>query len=151
MSRRALAAPLGILALALCGCGSSTLTAQQLRRQASLVCSAAVERSDRIALPSSNEGGADFLDRGITVFRPELTSLRKLAPPRSLAEPYRAALADSKQQLDALIASDENLASGGDPVVAIRQLDVELEAIDARDRQAWRAVGAPVCDNLPNV
>jgi hypothetical protein len=146
MSKRALAAI--ALTLALAGCGSGTLTAKELRRQANLVCTAAVRRSDGIAVPSSNAGGAAFLDQGITVFRRELVALRKLPPPRSLAEAYRAALGDSKQQLDALIATDHNLGSGGDPVVAIRQLDVELEAIDARDLQAWRAVGAPVCANL---
>lgn len=137
-----------IIALSLSGCGGDTLSARALRTQASLVCSAAVQRSDRIVMPGSNSGGAAFLAQGITVFRPELAALRKLVPPRRLAEAYRAALGDSAQQLDALIATNHNLQSGGDPVGAIKQLDVELGAVNARDRQAWRAVGVPACANL---
>jgi hypothetical protein len=142
--------PLAIAALAaaLAGCGRDTLTAPSLRKRATLVCAAAVRRSDRIAVPVSNAGGVGFLAEGITIFRPELAALRKLAPPPRLATPYRAALADSAQQLDALIATDHNLRNGGDPVVAIKQLDVELGPINARDRAAWREVGAPVCSNL---
>jgi len=154
MSRRALAPPLAITAvtLGLAGCGSNTLTAKELRSRANLVCATALRRSDRIATPKSNAGGAAFLDHGITVFGPELAALRKLVPPHSLAGTYRTALGDSTQQLDALIATDHNLGSGGDPVVAIKQLDVELNgagAIDVRDLQAWRAVGVPICANLP--
>jgi hypothetical protein len=150
MTRRALVLLLALVALALSGCGSGTLSAQELRRQATLVCTAAVRRSDRIAMPDSNSGGAAFLARGITDFRPELTALRKLVPPRRLADLYRTALADAKQQLNALIATDHDLDSGGDPVVDINELDVELTAVNARDLGAWRAVGAPACSNRPN-
>ncbi|MDQ6775489.1 MAG: hypothetical protein M3071_04525 [Actinomycetota bacterium] len=149
MTKRALAPTLAVITFALSGCGNGTLTAKELRQQATVVCAAAVRRSDRIAIPRSNSGGAAFLDQGITVFRPELAAVRKLVPPRSLADAYRAALGDARQQLNALIAADQNLATGGDPVVAINQLDVELTAIDARDLGAWRAVGAPACANLP--
>jgi hypothetical protein len=139
---------MAIIALALSGCGSDTLSAPALRSQARLVCTTAVRRSDRIAMPGANPGGATFLAQGIAVFRPELGALRKLAPPRALASAYRAALADAAQQLDALIATDHNLRSGRDPVVAIKALDVELAAINARDAQAWRTVGVPACANL---
>jgi hypothetical protein len=139
----------GALALVLLvGCGSATLSARELRRRATLLCTTAVRRTNGIALPASTSGGATFLARGITVFRPELEALRKLAPPRRLAGPYRAALAEGAQQLDALIATDRYLGQGGDPVVAIRQLDVELGPINARDRAAWQEVGAPACSNL---
>jgi hypothetical protein len=142
-----LAAAIVALALALAGCGTSTLSARALRSRASVVCAAAVRRSNRIPLPGSNTGGASFLERGITVFARELDALKKLAPPPLLANPYRAALGDSRQQLDALIATVHDLHSGGDPVIVIKQLDVELAAINARDRVAWRAVGVPVCAN----
>jgi hypothetical protein len=147
MSRRAAAGPLLIVVLVLAACGSSTLTAGALRMQAGRVCRTAARRSDRIALPSSNAAGGSFLADGIAVFRPELAALRRLAPPARLAAAYRAALGDAKQQLDALIATDQNLRLGGDPVVAIKQLDVELAAINIRDREAWRTVGAPACAN----
>ncbi|MDQ6806949.1 MAG: hypothetical protein M3065_18770 [Actinomycetota bacterium] len=152
MTRRAakLAVIAALVAVALSGCGSGTLTAKALRQQASLVCTTAVRHSARIAMPSSNSGGAAFLAQGIAVFRPELAALKQLEPPRRLAEAYRAALGDAKQQLDALIATDHTLGTGEDPVVAIKQLDVELAAIDVRDREAWRALGAPACANLPS-
>lgn len=98
---------------------------------------AAVERGRRF-----------FLEQGIAIFSPEVAALRKLAPPRELVGPYRIALSDSTQQLDALVATERVLHSGRDPIVAIKQLDVELEAIDARDRAAWKAVGVPACSNL---
>ena len=136
------------LILALAGCGSSTLSARALRTQASGVCASAVRRSDRIALPGSNAGGAAFLAQGIKVFGPELEKLKKLAPPRGLAGAYSTALGDAAAQLDALVATEHDLRGGDDPVVAIRELGDELTAIDARDRAAWRAVGAPTCSNL---
>jgi hypothetical protein len=150
MTARAVIRCLTVAAVAasVSGCGSDTLSAQALRRQAGLVCSTAIRRSDRIAIPNATSAGATFLAEGITVFRPELAALRKLAPPHGLASAYRAALGDSTQQLDALIATDHNLRTGGDPVVAVKQLDVELAAINARDRQAWRSVGVPACANL---
>jgi hypothetical protein len=150
MITRAVTAALAasLIAFVLSACGSDTLSASALRRQASLLCNAAVRRSDRIAVPSSNAGGAAFLARGIAVFGPELKALRKLAPPRDLQNAYRLALSDSTQQLDALIATEHTLQAGRDPVVAIKQLDVELTAIDARDRASWQALGVPACTNL---
>lgn len=136
------------LMLALAGCGSSTLSPRALRLRATRICIEAIRRSDRIPLPGSTAGGAAFLARGISIFAPELARLRKLAPSRSLAARYRVALGDSGQQLDALVASEHNLRTGGDPVVTIKLLDVELAPIDARNQASWRAVGAPVCANL---
>jgi hypothetical protein len=147
MRRRAAWALVGAAVL-LAGCGSSTLSAQALRARATRLCREAVARSDHIHLPASNTSGGAFLAQGIAVFRPELAALRKLAPPSRLAGPYRVALADSGQQLDALVAADHNLRSGEDPVLAIKQLDVELGAINARDQASWRALGAPACANL---
>ena len=135
-------------AILLAGCGSSTLTASELRTRATRLCTAAVRRSNQITLPASTSGGAAFLAQGITIFGPELAGLRKLAPPRSLAGAYRVALANAAQQLDALVATNHNLRNGDDPVVAIRQLNLELAPIDARDSASWRAVGAPACANL---
>ena len=146
MTARALAAILTILVLSACGAG--TLSARALRMQASARCTAAVRRSDRIALPRSNAGGAAFLARGIAAFTPELTALRKLAPPRRLANAYRGAVAAARQQLDALIATEHDLRGGDDPVVAIKQLGVELTPINARDRAAWEDMGIPACSNL---
>jgi hypothetical protein len=150
MSARAVTARLAVavMILSLAGCGSGALSARALRTQATGLCTTAVRRSDRIAAPRSNAGGAAFLAKGIAAFRPELKALRKLAPPRGLAASYRTALEDAAQQLDALLATEHDLLGGDDPVVAIRQLEVELTAINARDRAAWRAVGAPSCSNL---
>jgi len=150
MTRRTPTAALaaGLVVLALPGCGSSTLSPRALRRQANLLCTAAVRRSDRIALPGSNLGGARFLQQGITIFGSELRALRKLPPPPALADLYRTALSGSTQQLDALIATHHDLLHGDDPVVAIKQLEVELSAVNSRDREAWRAVGVPACTNL---
>jgi hypothetical protein len=135
-------------AIALSGCGTDTLSATSLRARATAICTAAVRRGDQVTPPGSNGAGAAFLARGITIFRPELAALRRLAPPHGLASTYRVALGDTAQQLDALIATHRNLVDGHDSVVAIRQLDVELAAINARDTVAWKAVGAPVCTNL---
>jgi hypothetical protein len=137
-----------IAAVSLSGCGSSTLSAKALRTRANLLCTTAVRRSYRIATPHANSGGAAFLAQGITIFGSELDALHKLAPPRNLASAYRTSLSDSAQQLDALIATHHDLVAGDDPVVAIKQLDVELAAVNARDRAAWRAVGVPACTNL---
>lgn len=140
-----------ITAVALSGCGSGTVSPRALRARAGRVCTASVRRSDRIALPRTNSGGTAFLAQGIKIFQSELDALRKLAPPRDLATAFHIAVSDSRQQLDALIGTEHNLRHGDDPVVAIKQLDVELGAINDRDREAWRAVGVPACTNLSPV
>jgi len=134
-----------VVAVTLAGCGSTTLSAHAVRTRAALLCTTAIRRSDKIAMPSSTSAGAAFLAKGITVFGSEVQALHKLAPPHELASAYRTALSTATQQLDALIATEHDLRAGGDPVIAIKQLDLELGPINARDRQAWRAVGVPDC------
>jgi hypothetical protein len=136
------------MAVALGGCGSGTLSPRVLRARATALCTTAVRRSDRIPAPSSNSRGAAFLAQGIGIFSTELNGLRRLAPPPGLAGSYRVALDAARQQLDALIAAHANLVRGADPITSVKQLDVELTAIDARDRGAWDALGAPECSNL---
>ena len=149
MSRRRVVPALSVVGLlALAGCGGNALSPQALRTRATRICAQAVRSSDRIPLPASTAGGAAFLAQGIAIFGPELERLRRLVAPPKLAGAYRVALADSKQQLDALVASDHNLRAGGDPVVTVKLLDVELGPIDTRDQASWRAVGAPACANL---
>jgi hypothetical protein len=134
-----------LAALSICACGSSSLSLQQLRSQASRPCRVATRELDRVATPSSPEGEAQFLRRGIGALAPELRALRSLRPPSDLAHDFADALGASAGELAALRESAHRLATGGDPVVSIKTLQVRLAPLEAKANGAWAALAIPAC------
>jgi hypothetical protein len=138
-----------LAALALAGCGSgSRLSARQLRLQANAICSQANRRTARIPPPRSTAGTAQFLNRGIRVFTPELVKLRHLDPPNDdVADVYRTSVQAFSQKLSALKRTVRELDQGVSPVTAMTELARRLTPIESSEDAAWRALEVSACLN----
>jgi iron complex transport system substrate-binding protein len=143
--------PLGLLAGALlaavlvAGCGSSTLTGSQLRSSAARICALAAQRTDRIGTPTLPTQETAFLRRGIAALTPELRALRRLRAPGDMTDEYRDAVAATASELARLRSAAKGLRAGNDPVVAIKTLQQQLAAPEARARSAWTTLELPAC------
>lgn len=140
-----LAAAVTALVLAGCGGGSSSPSNAQLRSQATRVCATANQRSDGIATPQSPGGGLLFLKRGLAVLRPELAHLRTLRAPSELSDAYAVSLTAFSRELHELEKTAHGLASGNDPVLAIKTLQARLAPLETREDGAWRKLDIPAC------
>ena len=134
-----------VVALALAGCGTSSLSADQLRNFATRACDLSRQRTDEIPTPSTPTEGASFLSRGIAALAPEQTTLESLHPPGNLATDYHAAVQASAQELTALRTTLAGLKAGDDPVVAVEGLQHRLAPLEQRADSAWRSLDLPAC------
>jgi hypothetical protein len=136
-----------VAALVLSACGSSRLSADQLRARATRVCSIAGQRTNRIATPTAPAGGARFLKAGIAVLTPELAQLRALKPPSDLADVYATSISSFSRKLDLLRSAAHQLDSGANPVSAMTALQQRLAPVELAEDGAWRALQVPACLN----
>lgn len=134
-----------VVTLGLAGCGSTSLSAQQLHTGARRVCRVAVQRLNGIPTPQMPIAGSVFLKRGIAVLEPELAALERLRPGGGLAKNYTRALDATRAELAALQSTVNGLKAGNDPVVAIKTLQQQLLVLEPRTASAWAAVGVPAC------
>jgi hypothetical protein len=134
-----------VLAVSIAGCGSSTLSEKQLRSDATRVCSITRTGLNRIAVPSRPAAGEPFLRRGTEALRPELTALRKLAPPKQLEATYRRALDALTSEVAELGVADASLRRGADPVATFHTLAGRIQALEAEANTAWTSLQIPAC------
>jgi hypothetical protein len=137
--------PLAALAALVAGCGSSSLSASQLRSQAAQVCEQAGQQTGNIKDPTRLSGGVIFLRRGIAVLSPELHQLQKLTPSPASERSYSAALGAFSEELHDLTTTVHGLAKGEDPVDSMQSLEDHLEPLQTREDVAWRALGISAC------
>jgi hypothetical protein len=111
-------APLVAVAAAalVAGCGSSSLSASQLRSQAGQVCALAGHQAEQIKDPAALGGGVVFLRDGIAVLTPELRQLQKLTPSQASERSYATALGAFSGELHDLTTTVRGLDKGDDPV-----------------------------------
>jgi hypothetical protein len=140
-----LAGLLAVLGLALTACGSSTLSADQLRSGATEACNLARRSTDGIPTPSEPSEGVSFLSRGITALAPLQATLTKLRPPSDLAGDYRTAVRASATELAALRFALRGLKTGNDPIVALKTLQARLGPVESRGDAAWHSLKIPAC------
>jgi len=133
--------------LALCGCGSSSLSSTQLRQDATRICATASRRTDRIATPTSPAQSGQFLAQGAAALEPQLKALTALRPPSDAARVYATALRADSAELSALRATARQLDVGDDPVSAISSLQRRLGPIESRANAAWHSLAIPACVN----
>jgi hypothetical protein len=139
------AAVAALAALVLAGCGSSRLSPDELRAQASQLCNRAQTQTDRIATPLSPDGAAAFVQKGIAVMEPELRHLRALRPPQELASVYAAGTGALAAQIATLKAAVATIDRGDSPVTATKALGQKLAPLRTRADAAWRALQVPAC------
>ena len=139
--------PALLAAIAVYGCGSSTLSTVALRSQAARICRRANARENRIPTPRATRQAGAFLARGVTAIAPELAALRRLDAGGTAAVVYRRALAQLDAELRGLQATVAGLKRGGDPVIAVKTLQRQLAPVELKADAAWRALGIPACLN----
>lgn len=146
MTARRACAPAIALALVVAGCGeSSSVSARQLRTDATGVCTAATRSLERIPTPQLPSEGASFLRRGIAALRPEVTALSALHPDGDLGVQFRRARTATGQELKTLESSLKGLKAGNDPIVALKTLQAQLAPLERRATAAWLALKLPAC------
>ena len=139
-------ATLATLALvAAVGCGSSPLSAAELRQQASAICSRADRQVGKIPTPASATAGSSFLKQGLAALEPELADLKALKPPAEEAVVYQSAINSLTNEVDALKSAVGKLDQGADPVRTFRQLQDTLSPLETDTDNAWRALNVPPC------
>ncbi len=131
--------------LGLAACGSSSLSASQLRTGAARICGLAQRRTEKIPTPTDPGGESAYLRRGIAALAPELIGLRGLHPPGDMAGRYREAMAATAAEVGALRATLKDLKAGNDPVVAIKTLQRKLTLPEGRAQSAWASLAIPTC------
>jgi hypothetical protein len=127
------------------GCGSSSLSALQLRAGARRACVTARVRLSKVPTPTEPTGGTAFLRQGIAGLAPELVALDRLHPTGELAVQYGRARVATEAEVHALQSSLKGLKAGNDPVVAIKTLQQQLVPLERTAAQAWEALGIPAC------
>ena len=150
MPRRRAAAPLALIAAAalsvpLAGCGDDSLTAEQLRVQASDICARTAAATDRVAVPSTPDQGGRFLRQGLAHLRPAVARLRALKAPEDLRERYDRAVQLGGQEAALIDRHERAIARGDDVIGSFRRLDATLEPLVEQENAYWRGLGIPAC------
>ena len=132
-------------AVALAGCGSSSLSSSQLHSQATRLCTLAEKRTEAIATPSAPAASAAYLHRGIAVLRPELAALRQLHPPSDVADVYSNTVKTISPKLSYLESTAHRIETGADPVIAMRVLQERIGPLESQENGGWNALELPAC------
>ena len=127
--------------LAVAACGSSSLSAAQIRTRATKICTATARRTGKIATPASPSGGVGFLNHGISAISLEVAQLRAL----HATGMARTAVDGTAAELAALRFTLKGLHADNDPVITIKTLERRLAPIQQRTNAAWRELDIPAC------
>jgi hypothetical protein len=134
-----------VLATAPGGCGKDSLSANELRTQATGICLRTATAAERIALPASEDGGAQFLHAGLAQLRPALARLEQLKPPSDLRDSYEQALHVRRQEIALIGRTKRTIAHGEDAVATFRSLQASLAPLESLEGATWRALQIPAC------
>lgn len=143
--RRARAGLTALAVLVAAACGSSPLTAADLRQRADTICTRADRQIGAIAAPASQAAGTSFLQQGVAALDPELGELKRLTPPSDEAVVFETAITALSGELDGLRSAVSDLHRGADPVKTFRALQTKLGPLETQADNAWRALGVQAC------
>jgi hypothetical protein len=132
-------------AVALAGCGGSSLSDRDLRSDADAICTAANTRTTRLEAPRSPSTATAYLQRGAAQLQHELTALQALGAPSDLASSYRGAVGEFAAALADVRATVARIGRGAGPIGAIRALELQLAPVLTRENASWRALQIPAC------
>ena len=141
--RRVARAGLGALSVAaLAGCGSSSLSAAQMRSRATKICTATARpHGQDLDAHVTRSGAVAFLNRGIAAIGQEVVQLRAM----HASSTAKTAVDGTAAELAALRFTLKGLQADNDPVVAIKTLQARLTPIERRTDAAWRSLDVPAC------
>lgn len=140
------AAALGaIIALAGCGGGSDSLSADEFRSQADAICADANTQLEALTEPTSADGFLAYLRAGLPIQEAQLTKLEALKPPSDLANTYTEALDLLKQRQAAVSAAADRIEGGEDTEAVVKEVSDDIDGIgDEADAKA-KDLGLKVC------
>jgi hypothetical protein len=138
---------LAVAGLVLGGCGARALTGSQLRTTATRICGVAARLADEIPSPATPAASAAFIRRGIDVFSPQLSELRKLQVSSASSRTYATALGAIAAELSAMRSALRTLNAGGDSTNTIKRLQRRLEPQELRANLAWQTLEIPACQS----
>jgi hypothetical protein len=146
--RRPLAglAALGAAALiAGCGGGSDSLSAEEFRQQADAICAEGDEQTDALTTPTTPEEVLPFLQTGLPIADEQRERIAELDPPDDLQAAFDEAQDLNQQRRDLLQQGLQRIEAGEDPVAVLRELQPELDRLQAEARAKARELGLTVC------
>jgi hypothetical protein len=146
-SRAASALAVGLAALTLAACGSSSASPSQVRSQATSICSRANRQIGRIPTPSSAAGALAFVNSGIAVLKPEVRSLRQLSVTGDAADVWNTAIRALSDQLATLQGTASKIRGGADAVQSFKSLQQTLAPLETQADNAWHALQIPACQS----
>jgi hypothetical protein len=139
-------AGLALLAAALAtGCGSVSASVIDLRHDAAAVCRHTNRDFTTVTQPSSQSQDATYLLAGAARLATELRALRRIAPPRDVADIFQAALSALAHELGALRSAVTAIHEGDDPAVAYRTLQQRIAPLRSQVNNAWQALEVADC------
>jgi hypothetical protein len=137
--------PAVLAALALGACGSDSLTAGELRTQASAICARSAAAAERVALPAGEDGGGRFLRDGLRRLQASLAQLEALKPPSELRDSYEQALHVRRREIALIARGERTIARGEDAVATFRSLQTALAPLESLEGATWRALQVAAC------
>jgi hypothetical protein len=140
-----LALLLTLLALPLAACGDDSLTAEQLRTQASAICTKTAAATDRVPVPSTPAQGGRFLTQGLARLRPAVTRLRALKAPSDLRQRYDRAVQLAGREATLIARHKRAIAYGDDVIATFRRLETALEPLVQQENAYWRGLQIDAC------
>lgn len=127
------------------GCGDDSLSADELRSQATAICTRVNAATDSVAVPNAPAGGARFLAEGVALMRPALTRLQRLKPPKELRRQYELAVSANARQLQLIEQTLAEIRNGGDPIDAYGTLQRRLALVSTAANSTWQALRITAC------
>jgi hypothetical protein len=134
-----------VAASALAGCGGVSASVADLRRDAGVICRHINHRFPGLPAPATEAQDATLLSSGINPLSAQLRQLRRLTPPGSVADVYRAALGALAQEILVLRGAVTAIHQGQDPAMAYRSLKRELMPLESQVNDAWQALQVADC------
>ena len=147
--RRPLAglAVLGAAAL-IAGCGgggSDSLSADEFREQADAICADGDEATDALTAPTTPEQILPFLQTGLPISDEQRERIAALDPPDELQATFDEAQELNQQRRDLVQQAVDRIEAGEDPEAVLRELDPQLDQLQAEARAKARELGLAVC------
>lgn len=131
MARTLIVALVGVLALALTGCGDSTAQSSAYVAAGDAICTSQLAQLNRLQRPTTPEGAVSYLPQAVAILQRERGQLAALDPPSPMRAQFKAGLA-SQGQLAALLGHVyHHLETGLVEIGTFSQVQTESEALRA--------------------
>ena len=136
-----------LLAVALVGCGSDSLSESEYRAEARKICADADKATDAVQRPTrtTNEAIADYFTRLLAVNKKTSEEFAELEPPDTLQDAHDDALAANRDGVEEVERLVKELRGGGEARALLQDAQGKLTSLSRRSGDAARRLGVPEC------